>query len=276
VGAKPFHHEKNTPLPCLFLLLAALFVPALPASASLIAYEGFDLASGEDALASGAGSTSTGFAGNWSASPANDVVASSLSYGLLQTAGGAAVTDANGFDTGSLRSLTAGQSGTIWVSVLFQSTLSPSGFAGLTLRTAGNDNGALALGHQFGGSFAGMWGDSLTNASSNASTVSASGMNFLVAELNLAAGTGTFYVNPTGLGTGAAPAGAAYSTSVTFTSGLTVTGIGLRGNTVATFDEIRLGTSWADVSPSAVPEPSSYAAIAGAALLGFAVWRRRR
>ncbi|MGC9449933.1 MAG: PEP-CTERM sorting domain-containing protein [Oceanipulchritudo sp.] len=40
------------------------------------------------------------------------------------------------------------------------------------------------------------------------------------------------------------------------------------------FDEIRVGTSWADVT--AVPEPSTYALLFGFLALGFTMWRRKR
>jgi PEP-CTERM motif len=42
------------------------------------------------------------------------------------------------------------------------------------------------------------------------------------------------------------------------------------------FDEVRLGTAFEDVTSAAIPEPSSFAALAGVALLGFAASRRRR
>ncbi len=43
------------------------------------------------------------------------------------------------------------------------------------------------------------------------------------------------------------------------------------------FDEIRFGTTFADVVPvSAIPEPSTYAALAGLGVLGLAATRRRR
>lgn len=52
--------------------------------------------------------------------------------------------------------------------------------------------------------------------------------------------------------------------------------IGAAGNG---YDEFRIGTTWdsvvAGAAVSAVPEPSTYAAIAGAAALGLAAWRRR-
>lgn len=41
-------------------------------------------------------------------------------------------------------------------------------------------------------------------------------------------------------------------------------------------DELRVGTSWASVTPSAVPEPGTYAALAGLGVLGLAAVRRRR
>jgi hypothetical protein len=41
-----------------------------------------------------------------------------------------------------------------------------------------------------------------------------------------------------------------------------------------TMDELRIGTTWASVT--AIPEPSTYAAIAGVLALGLALWHRRR
>jgi hypothetical protein len=98
----------------------------------------------------------------------------------------------------------------------------------------------------------------------------------LVVELNLNSNSGTFYVNPTGLSTGLAPSGAVYSNTFTYNTITSITGLGLRGNDSSNFDEIRIGTSWADVSPTAIPEPSACAALAGAAILGFISTRRRR
>lgn len=47
------------------------------------------------------------------------------------------------------------------------------------------------------------------------------------------------------------------------------------GSQISVFDEIRYGNALADVIPVAVPEPSAYAAIAGAIMLGAAMTRRR-
>jgi hypothetical protein len=45
-------------------------------------------------------------------------------------------------------------------------------------------------------------------------------------------------------------------------------------NASGMIDEFRYGTSWAAVT-TAVPEPSTYAALAGLAAVAFAAWRRR-
>lgn len=42
------------------------------------------------------------------------------------------------------------------------------------------------------------------------------------------------------------------------------------------FDELRIGSSWADVTPvAAIPEPSTYALLAGTAMLGAYLWFHR-
>jgi len=57
--------------------------------------------------------------------------------------------------------------------------------------------------------------------------------------------------------------------NVTASNFLRLYGLGGGGNEVAAFTLNQL-------TISAIPEPSTYAAIAGAAMLGLAVWHRRR
>lgn len=52
--------------------------------------------------------------------------------------------------------------------------------------------------------------------------------------------------------------------------------VALAGGSFTTFATGITGPQYLAFSPSAIPEPSTYAAIAGAAMLGVAVWRRRR
>jgi hypothetical protein len=51
---------------------------------------------------------------------------------------------------------------------------------------------------------------------------------------------------------------------------------GTHATAAAWFDEIRIGTTFADVIPTTVPEPSSAAVLAGAAALGLVTLGRRR
>ncbi|MCD8481976.1 MAG: PEP-CTERM sorting domain-containing protein [Verrucomicrobia bacterium] len=49
---------------------------------------------------------------------------------------------------------------------------------------------------------------------------------------------------------------------------------GANGSPAMTMDELRIGSTWASVTP--IPEPSTYAALFGLLALGFVAWRRRR
>jgi len=88
----------------------------------------------------------------------------------------------------------------------------------------------------------------------------------------------TFFVNPTGLGSGSAPTGSVASASFTGLNWGLANGIGqfsfYAENGLFTMDDIRLGTTWSSVSP--IPEPSAFAALAGISVLGMAALRRRR
>lgn len=101
----------------------------------------------------------------------------------------------------------------------------------------------------------------------------------LVVRLNLATDQTTLWINPT----------SETSTSITATDALSYSGviaqIALRQGTSGTspsvggpgdlaVDNLIVGTSFNQVSP--VPEPEEYAAMFGAVLIGFGVWRRIR
>jgi len=108
----------------------------------------------------------------------------------------------------------------------------------------------------------------------------------LVGRYDFVAGTGNdtsaLWINPASATFGA---GAAPTATLTSSGGTDMTAIsqfllrGAAGSPVAKVDELRVGTTWASVTPAAaaVPEPSTYAALAGAvALLGAVVHRRLR
>ena len=244
--------------------LCMLSLGTASSRASLIAYEGFDYTAAEDGLPGQNGGT--GFSGAWSASPNNDIQSPGLTWGSLQVSGNYAFTDDNSFGPGSLRFLSTNQTGVVWVGGIVQSGNQGNGFMGLNLlNLGGNDQGAIALGQLYNGSKYAIYGESgVTQVSS---TVDSGTLAFVAIQADLSAGTGTFYINPTGLGSGSAPTGSDYSSAFTFNA-FTMSGIGLRGNANSSFDEIRVGTTWADISP--VPEPSTVALTAlgvGALLL---------
>ena len=251
-------------------LIASIVAVALgagvSASGSLIAYEGFNMTAGD--VFGQAGATSSGWNGNWAG---QDGVTASPSagktYGTLPTvAGGSTITTA-ATGTGAYRLLSAPvNSGTIWVSFLGQvAEPSTSGFAGVELYSGATERflfGEDWVGVTWGVNKGGQLAESLVPSSTQA---------FCVVQLNITTngGAGTLYVNPT-LGA-AAPTGGT-TKNFNYAGDGTFDRVAVRGGLVSSYDEIRLGTTWADVS--LIPEPASLgmAAIGGLTLL----LRRRR
>lgn len=97
---------------------------------------------------------------------------------------------------------------------------------------------------------------------------------FVVVQFDFLSGSDSaaVYLNPV---LGSAPTA---DLSLTGAGDLSFDGISLAGGNDEIFDEIRFGSTYAAVTPSssAVPEPSSYAALLSAAVLMSATARRRR
>lgn len=260
-----------------FMLAVLLFglVGLERAQGDLLAYEGFDLTQGENALAgSSGGATSSGWSGIWTNTTVD--VTTGLTYGDLVTVEGAARLDTA--NSGAFRGLaTPINSGTTWISFLSVVSNTAS-YAGVSLISVFN-NERLFIGDTGSGGNWGFQSPGLTAAFQ--SGVSATNISFLVMRVDWNAGVTNnehayLWVNPTlGLEPDIAAA------NVTLTSA-NLNPVGESMNRVriqqggsadnAIIDEIRLGTTWEDVAP-VVPEPGTAALISvGLAVLGM---RRR-
>jgi hypothetical protein len=256
------------------VFLAVAGLTASQASATLLTYEGFNYTVGSSLDNQNGG---TGWAANWgqflggatsytnAAGSLTDPTSTLLtSAGKVQTAGAFAgrYNNAPGYGTAGT---------TNYFSVLIQLNYTPTSgsFAGLQLF---NNTGQGDLFVGLNGSGA-NWG--LQHGSTNAySTVAAaSGQTvFLVLEADYGSASDTFklYVNPTpGAAEPASP-----DATVSYLIG-TQNGLGFNAGGPTSFDELRIGTTYADVTPVAVPEPSTVILVAGS-LISLLGYRSRR
>jgi PEP-CTERM motif len=235
--------------------------------AALNAYNGF-------------GAASSGFSTDFSTGNATG-----LTYGSLTTSGA----DANESLTinsgaNSVAQLSSTASGTsVWLSWVYNPANSNE-FGGLRLSNGTDPVNAAQIWFSprnsgSGELFISSRGTSGGNqAFSTGQTLSFGTSYFMVVKLDTTAKTLDFWLNPTAGAVSPGTSTLSLTTAQLPTASIVVNSIGLLGGGSggATYDEIRVGTTWADVSPSAIPEPSSYAALAGGALLGAALLRRRR
>jgi len=242
--------------------LGALLLSSLTsANAQLIAYDGFD---GGTVFNGG-----TGWSGDWSTGIS---AGSNLTYGgLITTGAGANV--GQWWGAASTRSLSSAvTSGSVWLSWVQTVGSAPTDFASIRIQN-GNDIAFVVGQHNDAATF--KIYDIGFNVGANTG-ISITGTHFVAMSVDLATNLVNLYINPTGLGSGAAPSSLASATwdGPGFISGIT----GLRSigpnDGGFTWDEVRVGNTWADVSP--IPEPSAFAALAGVAGLALAGLRRKR
>lgn len=228
----------------------------------------------------------TGFSGGWqySSGTAPTVNGSGLSVSSLVTSGNAvSFSGAGEMNRSSTASIgVAGQ--TVWLGLLLRensSGVSSNNYAGFTIGDSNTPSGAQRLfvgfiGNQLGvvnynGDFSGSASYAAINATANATYFAAIELTFSTATqatLNL-------YINPTPGGSPGTPINGT-PISQSFLNTNTFSLVSSNGLST-TYDEIRIGSSFASIAPSAIPEPSTYALWSSLAALGGAlVWRRRR
>lgn len=266
-----------------------ILIAALPqARAVLIAYDGFSTpgtyTNGTSILTPGNGGS--GWTDNWTVSgtPTAQFVAttSGLTYsngGALTTTAGAAIDSLSGNTTQMMRhfATTSYSDGdTIYLSFLTDRTSAVSN-SYLDFRLI-NRTGDATRGY-FRNTTGGADSFSIYNqADTQLGSSFGSGLQnntfFVVLRIDFAAGandTLSVWLNPA-LN---APLGTANASGTLNLDSNDIGGIRLTGGSSATgvFDEVRVGTTFADVSP--IPEPATWALLAGS-LTALVVFRRRR
>jgi hypothetical protein len=259
-------------------LAAACVMSASSAQASLIASESFNYPIAGSSL-NGQGS-GTGFTGTWGGGANFDVV-SGLTYSGVSSSGGAA--SGSGQTYLSLSSAISPASGSIYFSILLNQSSANFGNIGFF-----NNGGAGEL-WSFGDTYNGS-GPSPTYALNSASGPgkfnAAAGFNdsgvsivpnvtqWLVAQIDYAtpsAPVAYLYLNPA---VGSTPLTSSAIATMTGANAISINQIRLEDRNFA-IDEIRIGTTFADVA--SVPEPSTYAFITlgFVYLFGLKIFKRR-
>ena len=245
-----------------------------PASAVVLVYDPFNQPVGNinGTASSGGGAVWPG-PGTWNGS--GTVSAGSLTYGPLLTSGNQANYDAVANANRAIGSTLGGPNTDIWISFLIAANRNDSG---ISLFTGGTEQNFMGNG---GGS-----GQTLGLQNPNINTGIAQSTATHMYVLRQQTGptgniTSTLYIDPalSSLGTGVAPTGSLFDNSASpdttrapYAFDTIRLGAFNAAGTVR-FDEIRIGTTWADVSPG--PEPSAAALLLTGAV-GLLARRRRR
>lgn len=250
----------------------ALLLSSTLSHASLLLYEPFNYTAGGSLTGENGG---TGFTSAWSPLSGSEgtttVQANSLTYSTLPTSGNKVYINPTSTTSGESRDFSNLNSGTVYLSFLANIDEGQRFFA-LRLTDAGGQK--AFIGRASGGS---NWrvesntGTTVTGATSIAASLDTTYFLVLRIDFSVSNARLRLYVDPT-LGTEPLTADADITSSAAFQiNGLNIA-TGFTSGAVTTakgwYDEIRMGTTYADIAP--VPEPTS-GALFGLSLLGIIV-----
>lgn len=244
-------------------LVATLALGAAPVHAALLVYEGFD-------YAAGAGSNLNGGTG-WNASSVWNnatIGAPGKTYSDLEVSGNTAANPANYDQTRFFANTYGSTPQTIWISFIGQMSATQGGT--LTLTNSGFSS-SISIGSDWWSQT--NWGLYVNGGSQTSASVLNS--TFLVMRIDFKDGADDFYLWTDPSLTSEPSIGTANASRVGQLD-ITLAGLRLisRNGSTTSFDEFRLGDTFADVTPNGIPEPGS------ATLLGFGLagtlWMSRR
>jgi hypothetical protein len=255
--------------------LAVYIVPA-PAGATLLIYDPYSQPPGNinGTASSGGGAVWPG-SGTWNGG--GTIAAGSLSYGPLVTAGNQASYDAVANANRAIGATLGGANTDLWVSFLIAANRNDSG---ISLFTGGTEQNFMGNGGGSGQTLG------LQNPNINTGIAQSTTTHFYVMHMQTGATgniTTSLYIDPptSSLGVGSAPAAGSLfdnsanpdTTRAPYAFDTVRLGAFNSAGTVR-FDELRLGTTWADVSPA--PEPGMVGGLIFAAGVSICGRRRRR
>ena len=205
------------------------------------------------------------------------IVSGNLTYPGLADQGGNELQITNGSAGSSYNTFANQTSGQIYYSFLFNPTVVDSGNTYFTAMNAGvatpNGGSDLIDAYYYSTGKIELRGNAQAATAGTGTALTIGTTYLIVEEIDLDAKTANLWINPT--------PGAAAPTATASLSGLTATAIddvGFKaqsGTGAFMVDNLLIGTTWADVTPAAVPEPSSFL-LAGAGIGMMVMMIRRR
>lgn len=257
---------------------------ALAARAQLVAYEPFNYTVSNNV----AGSVLAGV-GTWAAlnsGTAPSIAAGNLTVSGLQASTGNSAALPGGNHQEAVLPLASTNTGSLYFSIALNVTSQPTAATYTLAFSTGNTNFGAVVFTQASGS---GYQIGFSNRSSGSTITydptvySLNSTILLVGRYDFVSGTGNdtsaLWINPASATFGA---DAAPSATLTSSGGSDLAAIsqfllrGTTGSPISTVDELRIGTTWASVTPAAVPEPSVYAMAFGVLAIGATLWRRSR